>query len=476
MLSEFLEGTYKKYKNDTSTFLKWLYETGTKCGYVPDAPTTAKKQVEITPQKSARLKGKARKEAKAAKLVATSMPDTSAGVLSHEVPRRDLMPLAQAVLYSQDSSIKVPVKILQVGLRAVSTRKKLTESFSKNTEASDVETLESNYSHSYFNDLMERVILTLQPRFATMAGTNIKEKDPTQNNETIADLSAEPDYKFYEAEEDAREAKAFAFHCLFTDLNKLRSYVERVWRDYREDKLDLITASVVTNTAVQLAIRTQDEFVASFPGTGSYKDTWVTLYTEMGVKLFKEGHTFGMFNVSEDVEDWAFRRAYSILSEFTKVLNPKSIPMVKRGFYGVYHPQADRTRMSRIEKQQEDVQVLLEILPEFCFLAKFDIAMLGQDEVTRGLRQFALTKAIPIWLVFAVEIFLNIHHILRETVDSGFQVLTLTATRFTQTLNRYFELSDGFTKPKSWPVQNEQLFHILKDLMGIQIFNDAILP
>jgi hypothetical protein len=58
MLPAFLESTYRRYKNDTSVFVKWLYETGSKCGYVV---STAKDE---TPVKAARLKGKARKKAK----------------------------------------------------------------------------------------------------------------------------------------------------------------------------------------------------------------------------------------------------------------------------------------------------------------------------------------------------------------------------------------------------------------------------
>ena len=63
MLPGVLESTYKKYKNDTSIFLKWLYETGSKCGYVASQPIRVKNE---SPAKAPRLKGKARKQAKGA--------------------------------------------------------------------------------------------------------------------------------------------------------------------------------------------------------------------------------------------------------------------------------------------------------------------------------------------------------------------------------------------------------------------------
>lgn len=63
MLPGFLESTYKKYKNDTSIFVKWLCEAGSKCGY---AISTAQTVKEEPAAKGPRLKGKARKEAKQA--------------------------------------------------------------------------------------------------------------------------------------------------------------------------------------------------------------------------------------------------------------------------------------------------------------------------------------------------------------------------------------------------------------------------
>jgi len=63
MLPGFLESTYKRYKNDTSVFIKWLYEAGSRCGYVTSEPIKPRDE---TPAKAPRLKGKARKQAKEA--------------------------------------------------------------------------------------------------------------------------------------------------------------------------------------------------------------------------------------------------------------------------------------------------------------------------------------------------------------------------------------------------------------------------
>jgi hypothetical protein len=62
MLPGFLVSTYRKYKEDTSIFTKWLCDNGAKCGY-----HLTKSTQNETPTKTApRLKGKARKQAKEA--------------------------------------------------------------------------------------------------------------------------------------------------------------------------------------------------------------------------------------------------------------------------------------------------------------------------------------------------------------------------------------------------------------------------
>lgn len=114
----------------------------------------------------------------------------------------------------------------------------------------------------------------------------------------------------------------------------------------------------------------------------------------------------------------------------------------------------------------------MEILPELCFLAIEKIPMVVKDEITRGLCEFALTKEIPVWLVFAVTVFLDIHHILREKAERGFGELQRTARDWSGTLTRYFELSEGLVKPADWPKFNEVAFHAAQDQIDALVLQD----
>ncbi|MCJ1291086.1 hypothetical protein MMC34_002629 [Xylographa carneopallida] len=108
MLPEFLESSYKRYKADTTVFTTWLAETAAKCGFVSSYNSTKPVQ---TP--SARLKGKARKEAKdAAKSTKPSSSKQTAvpGLpsLKHTVPIKELTAQAQTIVNFSRPKVQVP--------------------------------------------------------------------------------------------------------------------------------------------------------------------------------------------------------------------------------------------------------------------------------------------------------------------------------------------------------------------------------
>jgi hypothetical protein len=172
MLPSFLDSTYKRYKTDTSTFVRWLSETAQKCGYTSIA-VEVKSIATPAAAKSARLKGKARKDAKKAEQSNLSTPSPAFNGAENPkdyciVDLKELMPLATAIVNSKKPSFTVPSEIIRAHLRAVSARKRCTSYFTSKT--ADSETAKSNYGHAYFTSLMEEAIRTLQLLFAKSVG------------------------------------------------------------------------------------------------------------------------------------------------------------------------------------------------------------------------------------------------------------------------------------------------------------------
>jgi hypothetical protein len=132
--------------------------------------------------------------------------------------------------------------------------------------------------------------------------------------------------------------------------------------------------------------------------------------------------------------------------------------------------------MYAIEQLQEDLILLMEILPEFCILAKHEIPLFVRDELTKGFCRMATTKELPVWLVFAATVFLDVHHILRDSVGTDFQELKATAGNFVTTLDHYLELSEGLAKPATWSKNNEQMIQRIRGEIELEIIQDAIFP
>jgi hypothetical protein len=117
------------------------------------------------------------------------------------------------------------------------------------------------------------------------------------------------------------EEKLFALFCLFYDLSRLRQFLMNLWKDYLHNKIDLITVAGTTNTAFQLAIRTQDEILAAYPDCGDYQDVLSIM-----VKVLSPNQTVGgdemEFEIDADMAEWLYAPAHSILDSFCDVLMP----------------------------------------------------------------------------------------------------------------------------------------------------------
>lgn len=295
MLPGFLDSAYKKYKNDTSIFIQWLSDNGQKCGYTLKSGANASRPLPgAASVKTARLKGKARKAAKqqGAPMAADPAPDQTPPRKRYFISSHELLYLAKAIVGSKSPTIQVPPPIIHAGLRAVSSRKRCANFFNK---SADAKLSKQNHGHSYFISLMEEILLTLQPCFALSAGTTDQNasNDPRPSVGTLEDLEnrfavleveepEEPqddgpatssetvsqpiyDLESPEATRDAEQDKLFAIFCLFDDLARLRSFVTSLWTKHKNGEVGLITASVTTNSAIQVAIRTQEEVLATYP-------------------------------------------------------------------------------------------------------------------------------------------------------------------------------------------------------------------
>jgi hypothetical protein len=145
-----------------------------------------------------------------------------------------------------------------------------------------------------------------------------------------------------------------------------------------------------------------------------------------------------------------------LLESLANVLQADHLPVFKKGYFGVYDPKANRERMSVGERFNKDKIILLSILPEFCMLDMFNIEMPAEDVLTRGLADFAKTKQVTLWLCFAAQIFLDVHHAMRYSAMGAFADLRMNGLRIQKTIKEYQKLSTTHPPPEFWPKEGDE--------------------
>jgi Family of unknown function (DUF6604) len=327
---------------------------------------------------------------------------------------------------------------------------------------------------------MEEAIKTLEPRFAPPPSVELKQDPTLSNPQPLENLFAALDveelaesytmatshnlslskhqtsyeFKLAKGKKDAEQAKLFALFCLFEDLNRIRTSVSNVWKKYKEQEIDLITASVTTNTAIQLAIRVQSETLAAFPKYRLNRLAVMSVLRQFAEtpEDFREEDLGDRFE-PENIAQWIFGPVYLHLK------------FMKQSFPGPYNPKQIIKETSLDKQFLKDADILAKVLPELNFMAQHELHRLATDELTKGLWDLVSTKGktkeIPIWLTFATAVFLDIHQTLQTKVHNNYLVLQDIATRAQQTLKRHFKLVKGPRKAEIRDDKHEKELRLL---------------
>ena len=249
-------------------------------------------------------------------------------------------------------------------------------------------------------------------------------------------------------------------------MNDTRDYIKEVWRDYRNGLLDLMSAAVTTDTAFTLLKQASDEVLEALPGVGGYAEIML-IVVEYG-------------NIPEGppraLQDWFCFATVNLLNSFSEVLDASRLPVLKPGHFGVYDPTRDYSSLSQEEKDQDDLIVLMELLPEFEKLSRVKLEVPAEDLLTTGLRQMVdacTIEALPMYAMFATQTLLDIHHVLRQDVSRPFEQLQATAKRVVVTLDDYFRYSRS-RKISTWAPQNDEAFRQLSAFAKAWALEDRV--
>jgi hypothetical protein len=513
MLPEFLFSTYKQYKTDTDKITTWLAETAKKCGY-KSASFDREASGENAPDqngKPAKLKGRARKLARDAAAAEKKVPAASSGDANTKgaekkftVPVREFEIMAEHIAKSQDASLKIPRGFINLMKRCIKTRRGTSDWFQENVPVTTDEEVDSTDRHMHFANVLQRTLQTLLPvdelrkgdsmasgQFADTSATEparsglanpfsllkVDEAEDEDFDPLTALVPADSEDKkapapqkvryVVDTDEDDGEEWFFALHCFFFDMHELRIFLAVLWSIYKAGQIDLATAAVTTNTAYDLMRRAEDDFnkemriPKDYAGKFPDGDVVELYYVDSCLRAGLEPKSLERRSIV-DFERWpivqeSFQLPYRLLVSFRRGIDElRSMPLTRPAAVGTYTPGIDRAKLDPEELSEQDGALLMDFL-----ITVGPYVNIGNtpndDELMRGIEGMLPKKKgkITLWLVFAAQSYLDIHHILMKDADRPLNDLQKFGREAQSTLKEHFTFLEEHSLSAFRPKKSE---------------------
>ncbi|KAI1859910.1 uncharacterized protein JN550_011829 [Neoarthrinium moseri] len=471
MLPPPLVGVYQQYKQDTDSIAAWLASTAAAHGYSRDLLQTGSEKTQST----GRLKGKARKNAKKQAAGGTKSPPNAAP--KYRIAIKDFTVLSEFI---SGKNIAVPRPFASTLDRLIKVRGGFGSQLVEHGKASNAT---SDRKHSFFVGVLQKVREILKP----LTQTTVEREDARTPMEEAASRFAglsvyEPSEEFlnapdverpqqtpgddavYEAEQSTSYADVmYAVGAMVNDLNKIRSRIDWIWSNYKIGVFDLAAAAIATNTAIDLARNLIDEVM---PLAETHGGAWGILnefyQLQARNKGFKTKDIFVQSNPADnfnyDLYDLGvdtFLLPYRIVEAFSRVLLPGQLPVYKEGLFGWYDASSDRGAKTGYQKFEEDRTLLTPFFTELMTVVRGIGEYPVQDEFLRGMEELNTTNKVPFYLVFAAQVFVDIHHMLRGQATEGFKELERHANFMIKDIKEHLEFHKNL-RVDTWPKANDQ--------------------
>ena len=399
--------TYQLYKKQTNQLAQWLLDTAVHNGHSLEDKTPGssyhgeprsvnhKSTISATSQeKRARAAANGPEDNKSTQNIHSSRLEGS----SHAIRLSQFIELATAIAKSARNNFKIPKAIPELIVQIIKMRGSVSAYYKMQSRSrpDDHKLRGDNSKHRYFISKLEDVLEILnavaepstdgvtQPQDALKNSRKqaqdisaedlsnrfsaLEVEEPTglelhANSLSLSEKAEKPRPRYdhavvYDASEYEDEEIDFAVFCLFEDLRRIRIFLDQVWQDYNLGKLDLMTASIVTNTAFGFAQTIDAEFCSSYSHLLSpqfHNNPVMSMYLmncmRSGADVNYRQHPNDVYNYEmREIGAFLYVPVYILLEAFSRVLKPGYIPLAKNGYFGIYNPNSDRRKMSYRQK------------------------------------------------------------------------------------------------------------------------------
>ncbi|KAI1413630.1 hypothetical protein F5Y13DRAFT_198447 [Hypoxylon sp. FL1857] len=515
MLPEFLSGSYKQYKDDTSVFVTWLGRVAEACGYRAKVSSPSAE----TPALSQRLKGKARKEAKQALLASGTISLDSITTVKHAVSTRELVTQVNTI-FSSKAKVHMPKSIKFHLKRAIDARQRCTKWYENAENKAGVH---DEGGHRFFIRVLKEAlvklggpeesdgeapkpavkkslpknkkILQIENRFSHL---NVEDLDDsyhlTPTETALATSNTSPNIPksvdVFELEEKRTFEDAFVVFCLFEDLHRIQRKHKEIWEDCNSGKTNLIAATAVTQAAICMIRQAEEELCSTlFPGepADNCYNTLASIVAlvESITKGIDPTNHFGVDVTPFD--SFIFLPVARTLMKFVLIsqLSLKFIsdwppPILPLRFN--YIQDQNKADMPEHKKLQQDDKILSQLLIDLQLPDKArahahneaDILLLepiARDIFLRTLQPVWLEGKLSVTAVFAAQMLLDILDVCSDLPKFSRQ-LTCANAHVSKPLDFGFEAGAKleFGGELCWPTSGDEIvFTIYKITQSIQM-------
>lgn len=162
-----------------------------------------------------------------------------------------------------------------------------------------------------------------------------------------------------------------------------------------------------------------------------------------------------------DIATDTYMVVFIMLESFLDVLDPHHLPLYKEGMFGTYDPTRDWSKMSKREKFQQDKILMMEFFTELATVVRCVPNYPVFDEFIRGMKELDRTREIPMYLAFAAQMFLDIHHILRGRVSSAHETCMSHIGLMDEDLGLHLDFHAKL-RINNWPASNDEMLKELR--------------
>ena len=387
--------------------------------------------------------------------------------------------------------MSVPVEVLRILKRCISLRLKVSRRF---VAAAD----RGHESHQYFIDVLIRIRglldnvnhksdpkdpVHLSNHFSGLSTDDLEEEEVAEDIPDIQlpGVATSTSRSTFEPEMSLVEA-INAVMIFLGDMENTRVYIMDLWLDYKLGTVDLVTAAVTTNTALELLERPhaslmqrvmpifEHDFITMicaifsiFRGREAGQSAGIPLFTQVDDKDIELGLIY-------DVLMLPFVQS---LGGLANLINNETVP-IYNGAFGYYDPTAGSDKLSFRQRWHQYQLLLTESFTDIFFLLGLgnpagdfksgqNFPTLGSpqganiffvDKTMELMDKFIRTKEISFHLTFALRILMDINITLGSASNRGIRLLHDTAGRIVKTLSSRSSY-EGPDPPADWDARNE---------------------